>query len=538
MQTFNTIDMKKIKNLKYIVLGMSLMLAFAACKKDVLDKQPLDASSGTTYWKSETNAVQAVNNIYRYMGDFTDRIFLSCATDDSYSWSNWPSDVQYAGNGSATSSTGIFGHYWNNFYTMIGAANNVLDNIGQVSGMSPEMHNRLVGESRFLRAYAYQQLIGMYGDVPLVTHVQAVAEFNVPRTAKADVAAFIVKELDTAASYLPLQYDAADAGRVTKGAALALKARTLLYQGDWANAATAAQAVMALGNYSIDKDYLSLFNGTNKNSPEILLSGRYLENTYANATATWVGGPTLGGWGQVVPLQSLLDDYECIDGNPKETSPLYDPAKPFENRDPRLKLTVVVPGSTVNGKIIDVTKPGSIDALGQNNASFTGYYYKKYIPTVIAGSWDANSANDIVLLRYAEVLLTYAEAKVEAGQIDQSVYDAINQVRARADVKMPPITAAKASSAEQLRAVIRRERHVEFPLEDNRFFDIRRWKIAERVMSGNAYGILNNFNSSRADYGQHVLVEKRTFNPARDYVWAIPQNEVDLNKSLTQNPGW
>ncbi len=525
-------------NLKYIMSGLLLVAGLAACKKDALDKQPLDASSGTTYWKNETNAVQAVNNIYRYMGDFTDRIFLSCATDDSYSWSNWPSDVQYAGNGSATSSTGTFGHYWNNFYTMIGAANNVLDNINKVNGMSPEMKNRLVGESRFLRAYAYQQLIGMYGDVPLVTHVQAVEEFNVPRTPKADVATFIVKELDTIADFLPVTYAAADAGRVTKGAVLALKARTYLYQGDWANAAAAAQAVMNSGTYTIDNDYLSLFNGTNKNSSEIILSGRYLENTYANATATWVGGPTLGGWGQVVPLQSLIDDYECIDGNTREKSPLYDSSKPFENRDPRLKLTVVVPGSTVNGKNIDVSKPGSIDALGQNNASFTGYYYKKYIPAVIAGTWENNSANDIVLLRYAEVLLTYAEAKIEAGQIDQSVYDAINKVRARNGVNMPAVTAAKASSPAELRTIIRRERHVEFPLEDNRFFDIRRWKIAEQVMTGNAYGILNNFNSSRADFGQHVLVEKRNFNPARDYVWAIPQNEVDLNKALVQNPGW
>jgi hypothetical protein len=538
MQIFNPTDMKKTTYIKYIFSCVALIAALGACKKDALDKQPLDASSGTTYWKSETNAVQAVNNIYRYMGDFTDRIFLSCATDDSYSWSNWPSDVQYAGNGSATSSTGTFSHYWSNFYTMIGAANNVLDNIGKVNNMSAETRNRLIGESRFLRAYAYQQLIGMYGDVPLVTHVQALTEFNSPRTPKADVANFIVKELDTIADYLPLKYEAADAGRITKGAVLALKARTFLYQGDWANAATAAQAVMALGTYSIDNDYLSLFNGTNKNSPEIILSGRYLENTYANATATWVGGPTLGGWGQVVPLQSLVDDYECIDGKTKENSPLYDPNKPFENRDPRLKLTVVVPGTVVNGKTIDVSRPGSIDALGQNNASFTGYYYKKYIPAVIAGSWDANSANDIVLLRYAEVLLNYAEARVELGQIDQSVYDAINQVRSRTGVNMPAITAANVSSQSDLRAEIRRERHVEFPLEDNRFFDIRRWKIAETVMSGNAYGILNNFNSSRADFGKHVLVEKRTFNPARDYLWAIPQNEIDLNKSLVQNPGW
>ncbi|HEX8019815.1 RagB/SusD family nutrient uptake outer membrane protein [Mucilaginibacter sp.] len=528
--------MKKIQHI--ILMLVVVAVAFSACKKDLLDKQPLDASSGTTYWKTETNAVQAVNNIYRYLGDFTDRIFLSCGTDDSYSWSNWPDDIQYAGNGTGTASNGVFSHYWSNFYTMIGAANNVLDNINKVTGMSDDMRKRLIGESRFLRAYAYQQLIGMYGDVPLVTHVQAISEFDVARTPKASVAKFIVAELDTVAGYLPLTYAAADQGRITRGAALALKARVLLYNAQYTEAAVAAKAVMDLSQYSIDGDYLSLFNGTNKNSPEIILAGQYIANTYANGTATWVGGPTVGGWSQVVPLQKLVDDYECTDGNTIDNSPLYNAAKPFDNRDPRLKLTVVVPGSVVNGNTIDITNTNSIDALGKNNASFSGYYYKKYIPTVISGSYDANSSNDIVLIRYAEVLLNYAEAMIEAGTIDQSVYDAINKVRQRAGVNMPALTAAKAATQAQLRAAVRRERHVEFPMEDNRLFDIRRWKTAETVMPGNAYGILNYFNSSRADYGQHILVEKRQFNANRDYLWPIPQNEVDLNKQLVQNPGW
>jgi len=318
---------------------------------------------------------------------------------------------------------------------------------------------------------------------------------------------------------------------------LALKARTYLYEGDWANAAIASQAVMNLAEYSIDNNYLSLFNGTNEDSKEIILSGRYIPNTYANGTATWVGGPSVGGWSEITPIQSLVDEYECTDGNTIATSPLYNAATPFENRDPRLKLTIVVPGVVVNGTTIDVTAPNSIDGLAKNNASFTGYYYKKYIPAVISGNYDNNSSNDIILLRYAEVLLNYAEAKVESGSIDQSVYNAINQVRQRAGVNMPAITAAKASTQAELRTIIRRERRVEFPLEDNRFFDIRRWKIAETVMNGSVYGILNNFNTDRADYGSHVLVEKRSFK-TRDYLFAIPQNDLDQNKNLVQNPGW
>jgi len=191
-----------------------------------------------------------------------------------------------------------------------------------------------------------------------------------------------------------------------------------------------------------------------------------------------------------------------------------------------------------NGTTIDVTAPNSIDGLGKNNASFTGYYFKKYIPADVGANWWSNSYNDEILIRYAEVLLTYAEAKIEANDIDASVYDAINQIRQRTGVNQPAVTPADYATQADLRTLVRRERHVEFAVEPQRLFDIRRWKTAEIVMPGNAYGILNNFDPTRSDYGQHILVESRNFDPARDYLWAIPQNELDLNKNLTQNTSW
>lgn len=526
-----------MKKLQFLIVA-SVMILMSACTKD-LDKQPLSAVTSGNFWQTESDAEKAVNNAYRYLSDVDNQAFISCATDDSYSWSNWPSDIQYAGNGSATSTTGAFNSYWQHYYQAIAAANDVLDNIDKVSTLQEELKDRYKAEVRFIRAYAYQQLTGMFGDVPLITHIPSVQEFNAPRTPKADIVQFIVKELDEVANVLPLSYSSADKGRITKGAALALKARVLLYNEKWEDAAAAAKAVMDLNTYSIDKDYLSIFNGTNKNSPEIIVAAQHIKNTKPHAWATWICGPTLGGWSQVVPLQGLVDAYECTDGKTIAQSPLYDPSRPFENRDPRLKLTIAVPGSSINGKIINVAQSGSIDALGKNNASFSGYYYKKYVPADIDGDWSNNSYNDIILIRYAEVLLTYAEAKIEAGQIDQSVYEAINKVRERPGINMPPVTAASASSVGELREIVRRERHVEFPVEDNRFFDIRRWKIAETVMNGPAYGILNYFDSTRGDYGKHVLVEQRSFNPSRDYLWPIPQNEISLNTNLgANNPGW
>ncbi|MBD8487525.1 RagB/SusD family nutrient uptake outer membrane protein [Echinicola sp. CAU 1574] len=514
----------------------ALLLTFS-CSEDFLDRQPLDEVSSGNYWATSSDAVNAVNNCYRYLGDSWYRIFLSAATDDSYSWSNWPADVQFAGNGSATSSLGYFSHFWSQHYNTIAAANNVLDNIDQVPSMDEGLRNRLKAEARVIRAYAYQQLIGMYGDVPLITSIQTTDEFNVSRTLKAEVVDFIVQDLEEAADILPDSYGSSDQGRVTKGAALALEARVLLYDERWSEAIDAASEVMEL-NYSIDGDYLSLFDGTNKNSPEIILAAQYIKNTYPTASATWLGAPSLGGWGQVIPLKSLVDTYECSDGLTIEESPMYDSENPFENRDPRLELTVIVPGTEVNGITIDITNPNSIDRLGQNNASYSGYYYKKGVPADIEGSWDSNSYNDEVLIRYAEILLIYAEAKVQAGEIDQSVYDAINEVRGRAGVEMPAITSADAGSQEALMEVIRRERRVEFALEEHRFFDIRRWEIAEDVMPGTAWGIYNNFDESRGDFGEFVRVEERQFNPDRDYLWAIPVNELSINPNLEQNPNW
>jgi len=526
-----------MKKLSIFLIAAAACMYFTACKKSFLDEQPQDAVSRESYWKTQADAIAAVNNCYRGLGDVDNRMFLSAATDDSYAWSNWPSEMIYVGNGSATPGNNAFSNFWSNFYRMITSCNDVLENIDRVSNMDATLRNRLKCEARFLRAFAYQQLIGLYGDVVLLTHIPTTEELNESRTPRSQVADFIVSELDTISNVLPAAYDASNTGRATKGAALALKARTLLYEGRWQDAATAAKAVIDQNTYIIDNNYLSLFNGTNKTSKEIILSAQYVKNTLPNATATWVGGPSLGGWSEITPLQSLVDAFECTDGKTIDQSPLYDPAHPFANRDPRLRLNVILPGDTVNGVVIDVSKPNSIDGLGKNNGSFTGFYYKKYVPADIDGSWDRNSYNDIVLLRFPEVLLTYAEAKIQLSQIDASVYDAINRVRQRAGVNMPAVTAANTPTQAALLAVVKRERRVEFPLEDNRLFDIRRWKIGMTVMNGPVYGILNYFDNTRSDYGKNILVEQRKFTQ-RDYLWAIPQSETSISPNVGQNPSW
>ena len=525
-----------MKLTKYISIFILLVAILPSCNEDFLDKQPTDSLTNSTYWTSTDNAQKAITAVYQYLGDEWWKTFLTSGTDDGYAWSTWPCDMRDVANGSAIASAGTFSHFWQFYYQAIASANIVLGNIDQVPDMDDDVRARMKAEVIFIRAYAYQQLVGMYGDVPLITQTPSgPSEYNVSQTAASDVMEYISNDLAEAAPALPVSYAAADFGKVTRGAALTLKARVDLFRGDFQDAAKAAQDVMDLGVYSIDPDYLSIFDGTNEQSQEIILSAQYNEN-HKNSIATWVGGPFVSGWSEIVPLQSLVDSYECIDGKTIDESSLYDAADPFANRDPRLSMTVVLPGGIVNGVTVDVTAPNSPYGLGQNNASYSGYYFRKAVPTVVDGGYDSNSTNDLIVLRYAEVPLIYAEAKIELNDIDQSVYDAIDMVRSRADVNMPNIATGK--SQDELRQILRRERHVEFAMEEQRFFDIRRWEIAADVMPGKVYGILNNFDNERSDYNSHVYIETRTFDPAKHYLWPIPQSEVNLNDNLVQNPNW
>ena len=215
------------------------------------------------------------------------------------------------------------------------------------------------------------------------------------------------------------------------------------------------------------------------------------------------------------PLKELVDTYLCTDGKTIEESPLYNPAQPYENRDPRLLKSIVCIGYPYLG--MTITK---------ENVATTGFGVKKYtsyeddvtIPLV------ERSAFNFILIRYAEVLLTYAEAQNEANGPDQSVYDAINQLRKRPDINMPEVP--KGLTKDQMRNVVRRERRIELTFEGLYYSDILRWKTAEKENNGMMH---NN---------EGIAVVERSFNPKRDYLWPIPYNQIVLNPNLEQNPNW
>jgi hypothetical protein len=312
-----------------------------------------------------------------------------------------------------------------------------------------------------------------------------------------------------------------------------MKARTALWSSRWQVAAEAAGEVMKPEyGYSLYSDYTDLFRYAGEDNDEIILAERHMVGQRSHDAFEAYAPRSMLGGSDVVPLRSLVDAYEMRDGLSIEESPLYDPENPYENRDLRLYGTLLYPGAEFDGEIYNSLpdSPTADRVKNDFNATATGYQQIKYVDP--ADREDrGNSGIDLIILRYADVLLMYAEAKIELNEIDQSVYDAINAVRERAG--LPPVTGPL--TQDELREIVRHERRVELALEGLRLFDIRRWEIGEEVMPGRSYGI--DYVNDEGEL-ETILGDNRFFDPARDYLWPIPLKELDLNAELGQNPGY
>jgi hypothetical protein len=534
-----------------------------SCGDDFYDVKPTDRLSNLTFYKNEQDFLAAVNAVYPYLegastpnnsnnnqGGIIDDESMS---DNAYNNRNWTGHYRI-GNGSHSASDfqpGVTGSLlvWFPRYEGIRRANAVINRITEISFTDETLKKRIVAEARFLRAYLYFDLAFKFGNVPLVTRELTISESaNVEQNSRKEVMDFAISELEAIVDDLPTSYTGADIGRVTKGAALAFRARFALYAAGagvlnddsyYVIARDAAKAVMDLNVYGIHSSYSALFTPTAENSNEIILANQYAAPTRVHNLWGTYAPPSQGGSGQVGPLRSLLDAYEATDGLPITDSDVYNPGNPYANRDPRLDMTIIRPGSTFASAEFHPTRLGDPDYVGNNSltSSFTGMYLKKYL-IESEKSTPTQSGMNVILMRYPEVQLMYAEAKIELDEIDASVYDAINYSRRRPGVNMPDYTPALYPDQPSLREALRRERRVELAFEGQRFFDIRRWKIAEVVMNGPALGADYEDNPSTdvddANVGEPVFVENRTFNPDRDYLWAIPPNEVTLSK-LDQN---
>lgn len=527
--------------MKKILTAFVCCLVLAGCSKEALDTNPNDKYTEETYWTGEKNAVASLIGCYNMLRangifGYATPLWEETASPNAYNYDNSAGFNAIAlGSHSASDASignivsGIIGLRWQDAYKGIGRCNTLLARIDGVT-MADAAKDRMKAEAKFLRALYYSLLTTYYGAVPLILEEpDPILHANLPRTKREDVVAQIIKDLDEAAVVLPPKYTASvDIGRATKGAALGLKARVLLFEASplnnptnditkWTNAANAAKAVMDLPGtgYALFPNYRNLFLPANENSSETVFDVQFSIVTTGFGSAFDLIDRQ---YNTNAPLRSLIDSYDMKDGLPpgQSTHP-YNPATPYVNRDPRMYQTIVYPGDTYIGAVTTATAPFKI----------TGYGVKKYsIYDAAPNSNLINSAGrseiNYMVIRYADILLMYAEAQNEVLLApDANVRNAVELVRQRAG--LVPYQISTTISKGDLRNLIRHERRVEFAMEGLYYNDIRRWKMAEQVMVGPIYN------------SQNQAIVTRSFNPLRDYWWPIPQAQRELNPSLEQN---
>lgn len=553
----------------YIKIFLVMCVGFTSCNDDYLERFPLDSPSSATFPTSDDELVFAVNGAYQglYFDDmasswhFQTNLVWEYYTDiasgrgDAYSWGQL--------NNSVTPESDAFVQSWTHYYANIQRCNFIIGNSERAKeNIDEALVDRAEAEARFIRALNYTYLTELFGDVPLVTTTQSLDEAKLPRTAKTIVVDQIIEDLDFAALNLPDAYQGGDIGRATEGAALALKARVALYNEKFDVAISAAKDVIKLGEYGLFPNYEDLFQIEGVNNNESIFQLNYHLDVNANRANVYLNSRNAVGWSISCPTQWLVDSYLCTDGKPIDQSPLFDPAKPFENRDPRLKQSLLVPG-VWHGKYLFETHPDSVETwknedgvlsrvknLESTNpyATYTGYLWHKLSDQTIDVDRYTGGEMPLKLIRYAEVLLTLAEAKVEQNQIDADFFDAMNAIRSRAG--MPDVEAGL--SQDKYRKIVRNERKIELAGEGFRLFDIRRWKIAEHVLNGKLPGrkyketwftgvpVINEYGHPVYANQEEIFktIAVRMFDASKAYLWPIPQKEIDVNDQLVQNPNW
>ncbi|QGY42424.1 RagB/SusD family nutrient uptake outer membrane protein [Maribellus comscasis] len=559
--------------IKYSIIFILLTFLFVSCE-DYLEKYPLNNPSDATFLSNQTELEMAVTGCYNAMWTSVQGMPFHLVFDQisDIGWDRNGSALQAIGRGSADSRNSDIVSLWTNLYKGIAKCNYVLANMERgVDNIPTDVYAQSKAEVRFLRAFYYHYLAELFGGVPLVTQPLTLSEANITRSSKADVVDFILTELDECANDLPQENDPL-AGRATKGAAWAIMSRVALYNEKWDTAISSAQKVMALEGteYELSSNYMDLFQYAGQESKEIILSVQFLKGEHMHSMFRFFGTRNAKGHTNKKPSYQAADSWECTDGLQIDESPLFDPQHPYENRDPRLGYTFSLSGSIFLGFQYEThgdslycwdynqNPPKRIANLEATHAyaTFTGIGWRKY-----ADNLDKDAVNDselnTIVIRYAEVLLNYAEAKISSGSIDQSVLDAINKIRQRPSVEMPPLTT---TNAEELKYAVRRERKYELSCEGLRLFDIKRWGIAENVMNLPVLGrmkksypsiapIVDEYGTSyydnipiaqqgeSADFKMRI-VEIRSFDKNRDYLWPIPYIEMDTNPEMVQNPGY
>ncbi|WP_207535179.1 RagB/SusD family nutrient uptake outer membrane protein [Desertivirga arenae] len=509
----------RIKNIILFSL-IAAAIGTSSCNKDFLDKDPLKDPSSGTFWTSEADAQAALAGVYgRLQANFMgyQRVYLDGLSDNAYGDpqnSFLPNIAQLTTGGinAGLGSGSPIGVLYSTPYRIVTSCNYFLDNIDKAP-ISETNKNVYKGEVRFIRALAYFDLVRAFGGVVIYDRFPETLESaKIAKSSREQVYAFIEQDLDFAITNLPVaKYN----GHAVKGSAQALKAKVLMTQRKWAEAVPLLQAVIDSKVFGLANDYAGIFKTAgqaNANvNKEIIFSTQYLAPNNIQRALNGMD-LELGNYALLQPYKDLADDYEMIDGKLPSESPLYNPANPYANRDPRLDLTMKLPN--------EIWKTPSGATFTPANISSTGFMMEKYVDLSRTPFQPATTANqtdqDYVHLRYADVLLMYAEAKNEVSGPDATVYGAIDEIRAR--VGMPAVDRIKYNSQALLRDYIRHERRVELALEGERYNDLKRWNIAHIKLP-----------TLKTPAGTSLVFDQK------HYTLPFLQFELDNNPQLVQN---
>ena len=558
---------------KYIVIFFSVV-AFFSCNDDFLERPPLDTLTNENFWQSEAHLISAANALYTAMNG-KDVLNMFESMGETAPWAITTAFRTIGGGNYATDISQI-NNIWVRAYYNIGRCNYFLNNYKRAVTVPDNIRERYAAEAYFFRAYDYWLLTSLFGNVPYITKELNVYSPDVyrGRDSREAIIDSITAELESTYQNLPAFIPPASAqfGRISQGAALTLLSRIYLYNEKWDKAANAAKRAMGLGYqlYSTGNpanDYRNLFNFTGRASrvsanKETILAyvynfdlGQDARSSHNLSRELWVPND----YSRFAPTKRMIEKWLTADGK------IWDPAtvntyeEVFENRDPRMKQSVLAPNTPWEGR-----KDGNPN--NPNTSVFTypkfsndkdgcmtysGYYLYKYVEPSKVGQVSQDD-NDIIFFRYAEVLLNYVEARERAGGITQATLDStINLLRDR--VGMVHLTLSNIPAGSDLRTEIRRERTVELFFEGHRYLDLIRWREAEvlgedllgvnrRWLDPNKLpaGILNTLKWKNVNGEQYLIVESgRTFNPGKHYLLSLPFTQMQRNPNLRpNNPGW
>lgn len=585
---------------------LCIMIWTSSCKKDFLDTKPSTEFSGDDIW-NDPNLIEAfVNGIYLYVDNPAnggDGLLKGEFVDEMHD--QWFSFFEFNNSLITPDNLASWPHEnWDKLYKNIRSCNIYFSKINGAKIDDTQLKDRMTGEVHFLRAYLYHQLVSLYGGVPIIKKAYGLNDvFAVKRDSYSDCINFISKECDSAALLLPLVQSGSNQGRVTKGAALALKARALLYAASdlhnkpvfsgyaqqelirytdgnqanrWRAAKDAAKAVIDLGIYRLYKADPAPGDSIAQNFANIFISNgteediwvRYFKTTSLNGSPdlnslSLVSGPNgYHLYGQDTPSGEMADHFEMSDGTPFSWSDPSKASQPYKKRDPRFYASILYEGVKFKPRPSDIT---NLDPIGviqvgtwqrwdassnameevygldsrkgpvENfNGGYTGYYLRKFIDPAINGQFSTNGT-PWRYMRYAEVLLNYAEACIELNE-ESEARSALNQIRKRAG--MPNIT----DSGNALRNRYRNERRVELAFEEHRFYDVRRWLIApEAYQRFSGVSVVYKLNADHTTATiptiTPIVVQKSAWLD-KAYLFPVSRDEMNKNALLVQNPNY